>query len=262
MKKNIENFELPNEFQYEYFYNHRYEMPKSTPIINGYEYEIMCNNGYTKLYRYPFGKLYWLLQNEASHKTPDWKFHVSVVDEDLAKAWKIVAQVFISCQCKSGMKVKYLKENVLTVKGREITIYIPIFQDQYSHSSIIEDHPIDKVSIEQDEEFWFDLFMKVEYELSKNNIRSNGLANGDLGLGNYVSLRNEAYCYDKVTGIDIYPPDQNGWNALKHKVPFKLLRFQTKGKESSGVSLKKLVLISVTSLIVLLLSYKYLYNLN
>jgi hypothetical protein len=58
--------------------------------------------------------------------------------------------------------------------------------------------------------------------LTKNGITSNGLAEGDLKLGKYVSLRNECFTYDWRKGHGIYPPDSFGWNAAKHEIPFKI----------------------------------------
>ena len=95
---------LPDEFKYEYYVKNRYLMPRLTP--NSVEYEGMCNNGWIKLYTIP-GKIYWLLQNQLCHCTPDWKFHVSVKDCDVPKAWNLIAEIFVQKQCKSSKKVKY-----------------------------------------------------------------------------------------------------------------------------------------------------------
>ena len=217
-------FILPDDFKYDYFLKNRYLMPKYSPIKNGIEYEGMCNNGYIKLYTIP-GKIYWLLQNELCHSTPDWKFHVSVKDCDIQHAWNLIAKIFIEKQCKSSMKVKYTKENKLTVRGREITIYISIYDPIYDKSDIGKDFHFNK-EIEQDEDFWYDLFDKVETSLKENKIKSNGSAKGDLPLGNYVSFRNEAFIICNNENIEIYPPDKDGWNAKKHDLPFNIIRFQ------------------------------------
>ncbi len=37
------------------------------------------------------------------------------------------------------------------------------------------------------------MFYKIEEAMTKNNIVSHGVAEGDLKLGRYVSLRNESY---------------------------------------------------------------------
>ena len=103
---------LPEEFKYEYFNINRYLMPKFKP--NEIEYEAMCNNGFIKLYTIP-GKIYWLLQNELCHSTPDWKFHVSVKDCDVPRAWNIIAEIFFLKKFKLSMKVKYIKDNPNTI---------------------------------------------------------------------------------------------------------------------------------------------------
>lgn len=213
------------DFSYQYYEANRYLMPKHN--LNGIEYEGMCTGGYTKLYTLP-GKIYWLIQNSENHLTPDWKFHVSVRDSDVKTAWNLVARIFIGMGCRSGMKVKYLKENPQTVRGREITVYIPIYVKKYDLSEIGNDIGFNS-SIQQDEDFWYQLFDKIEETLKANNITSNGCAKGDLPLGEYVSLRNEAFV--TIGREECYPPDNYGWNAAKHELPFDIKRFQRK-KES------------------------------
>jgi hypothetical protein len=48
--------------------------------------------------------------------------------------------------------------------------------------------------------------------MEDNHIRANGVADGDLPLGHYVSLRNESYVKDEERNVFIYPPDSYGWN--------------------------------------------------
>lgn len=57
--------------------------------------------------------------------------------------------------------------------------------------------------------------------LESHNIESNGLAAGDLKIGKYISLRNEAFIKGK-SSEHIYPPNQHGWNAAEHEIPFSI----------------------------------------
>jgi hypothetical protein len=102
---------LPEEFTYQFFEQNRYT------ISEGKSYEALCNNGFTKLYA-PNGRIYWHVQNEFSHLTPDWKFHISVKHEQLPQAWNLIAGLFITMKCRSGMKTYYLKECVEPQPGR------------------------------------------------------------------------------------------------------------------------------------------------
>ena len=237
---------LPEEFKYEYFNINRYLMPKFKP--NEIEYEAMCNNGFIKLYTIP-GKIYWLLQNELCHSTPDWKFHVSVKDCDVPRAWNIIAEIFLQKKCKSSIKVKYIKENPNVTRGREITIYITIYDDIYDKSEVGKEFNFNR-DIQQSGEFWYDMFSSLESSLTQNNIKSNGVANGDLALGDYISFRNEAFIPEK--NIDIYPPDWAGWNAKNHTLPFCIKRLQTRKKQS--ISLRFLI-IAILSVFILIASF-------
>jgi hypothetical protein len=49
----------------------------------------------------------------------------------------------------------------------------------------------------------------------------NGLADGDLRIGKYVSLRNEAFVLSEK-GEHIYPPNNAGWNGAEHEIPLSL----------------------------------------
>lgn len=68
---------------------------------------------YSKLCR-----VYWHAQNEFSHETKDWKFHISVKHKDLRKAWNLIAAIFIKKKCRAGIKTIYLKESEHPQKGR------------------------------------------------------------------------------------------------------------------------------------------------
>lgn len=223
--KNVKELQSMH-YSYRFFEENRY-------IISDFEYRqvnycAMCNNGYTKLHT-TNGRIYWLLQNETDHLTPDWKFHISVVRDDLELAWDLVSEIFVKFQCKSGMKVVYKKENISTVKGREITIYIFKWDKIYKHSEINKEYTV-SIADEHSEKFWLLMIEEIEKSLEKNKIRSNGCAIGDLKIGTYTSLRNEAYVYDKFTQLNIYPPDSFGYNAANQELPINLSKFKTKFK--------------------------------
>ena len=222
----INSDDILSKISYQYFIENRYII--SELQIESLDYSAICNNGWIKLHTTK-GKAYWLSQNEMGHLSPDWKFHVSVVHEDIPKAWNIVSKLFLEMRCRSGMKVSYLKENQTTAKGREITIYIFKYIPEYSQKSEIAKDYLLNYADEHSEDFWFKFFQKIEESLSIEKIRSNGLAKGDKKLGNYVSIRNEAYIKIKNKDnldIDEYPPDSCGWNASGHSLPFDLNRFE------------------------------------
>jgi hypothetical protein len=148
-----------------------------------------------------------------------------------------------------------LKENTQTVAGREITIYIPIYIDNYNLCDIGSELGFNK-DIEQNEEFWFEMFDCIEKSLAENNIKSNGCANGDLPLGEYVSIRNEAFI--PSSSEEIYPPDSEGFNAANHSFPFNIKRFQRK-QASQGLFIKLSKLLILLSIVVFIVSI-YLQN--
>merc|ERR1711957_843202 len=121
------------------------------------------------------------------------------------------------------MKVRYLKENTSTPKGREITIYIMKYDNAYDNSEIREMNEFG-IYDEHSEDFWLDFINSVEKELKESDIKSNNLARGDLKIGVYASLRNEAYV--KIGTENFYPPDNYGWNSTNKKIPFDLKNFK------------------------------------
>jgi hypothetical protein len=221
------NSDLLHRISYEFFESNRYTISDFT--LEGVEYSAICNNGWIKLHTTK-GKVYWLAQNELGHITPDWKFHISVVPEEIPRAWNLVSKIFLELRCRTGMKTTYLKENKNTAKGREITIYIYKYVEEYSTKSEIGTEYFLNYSDEHSENFWNSFFNKIEKVLSENKISSNGLAKGDKRLGEYVSIRNEAYI--KITHQndveDHYPPDEYGWNAANQTHPFNLCKFVKK----------------------------------
>lgn len=200
------------------------------------QYETLETGGFIYLYYKPFGRLYWFAQALERHKFVDLKIHVSVIDEDLATAWNVLAALFIRKRCLSGMKIQTQdSEWPNRQNGREITIYI------YRYSPAYDAHFDAQLntSLEQDRKFWLDLVGEAEDLLSRAAVRSKGTAKGDLALGRYTSIRNEAFVKPLQhwnvpitwTGMDagvafedqwIYPNDA-GWNAAQHAEALSLL---------------------------------------
>lgn len=88
-------------------------------------YRLLDSNGFLLLHTLR-GRVYWMSQNATNHTTPDWKLHFSVCEEDIPKAWNILAQLFIERKCEIGMKAttvaaKFCKSSQ---RGRELTVYI------------------------------------------------------------------------------------------------------------------------------------------
>ena len=217
---------------------------RQTPItrlkqtIQNINYHVLDNAGFIKLATVK-GRLYHYHQAEYYHQVPDWKLHFSIIDEDLAKAWDIIAELFVNWQCRSIMKM--ITDNCgdtswpEAMHGREITIYI------YQHSPYYENlmaDPTDQLSKKDEHpaKFWFALITTIESALKDHHIRSRGLAKGDQKLGDYASLRNEAYVeylpkwgemLPKIEPIIFngksycYPPSIEGLvNGAAHQYPF------------------------------------------
>lgn len=102
---------VPDVFSYEFFERNRYTISEYN------NYECLCNNGFIKLYTIPT-RVYWHTQNQFEHRTPDWKFHVSVKHQDLKKAWNLLVGLFLKMKCRAGMKTIYLRESEGSQKGR------------------------------------------------------------------------------------------------------------------------------------------------
>lgn len=176
-------------------------------IFNGVLYYILHNNGWLRLMT-DQGRAYHILQAEHHYLLPDWKLHFSIAEEDMPKAWDIVADVFMHLNCNTTMKMKVADYgvNVWNEKmfGREITVYI------YRHKHFYNDHPnfLFTHEFQKPRELWLDFIASAEKELAKNNIHSRGTADGDYSLGAYVSLRNEAYIPLKPEWKDIVPTEQ------------------------------------------------------
>jgi len=153
------NLDYLNSITFEFFVKNRYTI--SDFALDGIEYSAICNNGWIKLHTTK-GKAYWLAQNELGHLTPDWKFHISVKNEDIPLAWNLVTKLFLEMRCRTGLKTTYLLENHNTAKGREITVYIFKYVPEYSTNSEIARDFFLNYSDEHSEDFWFIFYKKIE----------------------------------------------------------------------------------------------------
>lgn len=236
---------LDNRYDYDYAIKHRLEISNTTFEINGepYTIQLLVSNGFVKLYSL-YGRVYWVSQVQtAIHQTPDWKIHFSVDEKSIRNTFNIVASCYIKTKQKFPKKGKtfFFGMKAINIKliswpknmtGREVTVYIykydsrlnsgqpfTLFSDENTQLNSNEvKKVIYKKEDEEDNEFIFSFIKLAEKELFKNGIKIQGCADGDLWLGNYSSLRNEAYVY--INDNPTYPPNSYGWNAAKQKVPF------------------------------------------
>ena len=239
---------LDKRFDYKYAITHRLEIPNKFISIKNkkIKIELLVTNGFVKLYTIK-GRLYNCKQNNYSHTLPDWKFHFNINLEDIPKAWGIITEIYLKHIINNTkeedinediiISMKAFNTNLVTEnnipKGREITIYIYTYTEKLNEEPEefeVEDEKGNKkntnfIFIKKDEKnfnFYYNLLVDIEKELNNTNIRQrikNGMADGDLWLGKYVSLRNEAYCKNEDNNY-VYPPDEKGWNSTKQKMPF------------------------------------------
>lgn len=242
-------------FSFEKAIQSRYEMP--TVSVRSYrtiEYHRLCTGGFNRICT-ERGRVYWLAQNENGHTTPDWKLHFSIAMDQLGLAWNILAALFLDHACDIGMKV-CVAEALGTGKwpesqrGREITVYMYVHDKAYDVGGPMAD------LAEQGEEykfwlspeyecrgsFWRDFVREAERRLQAYGVRDRGCADGDMPLGRYASLRNEAFVpwikeetksklsskqqmSEQKQGCSrlyvplIYPLNESGWNARGQPAP-------------------------------------------
>ncbi|CAE7706600.1 unnamed protein product [Symbiodinium pilosum] len=200
-------------------------------LFRSTEYEILHTGGFVRLCT-ERGRVYWLAQNEHDHRLPDWKLHFSVAMADVPRAWNVLSEIFLNQACDFGMKAvagEALDSWPDEQRGRELTVYI--FQDHPAYKGGgpmmgycpgFEHNFWLGPEFERASEFWLDFVVQAETALAGAGIRSRGTANGDLSLGHYASLRNEAFIFDPSEGLYIYPPNDSGWNAAGHSCPLQL----------------------------------------
>lgn len=179
--------------------------------------------------------MYWIAQNEQDHRTPDWKLHFSVKPAHVPKAWDVLSALFMELDCDFGMKAvsgDALESWPQKQFGRELTVYM--FQHSATYgwggpmTGLCEDCQLHNFwlgpEFERDSGFWHQFVQAAEEAFQKAGVESHGLADGDLKLGRYASLRNEAFI--PVDGLHVYPPNNAGWNAAGHACPLQLPRIQ------------------------------------
>lgn len=213
------------------------------------EYEILHTGGFVRLCT-DRGRVYWSCQNENDHTIPDWKIHFSVDIEDVPAAWNIITAIFLEKGCDFGMKAvagEALESWPEKQRGREITVYI--FQHDQAYegggpmvdlcSAGSEHHFWLGPEFERDSEFWFQFIDVAESALAAAGVRSRGVAAGDLPLGRYASIRNEAFVVEPDQGhLPGYPSNAAGWNAAGHRCPLAISALDQL-KAQSAVSLRR-----------------------
>ena len=237
---------LNKRFDYFYAVSHRYEMPNQFIQIKNkkIKLELLVTNGFVKLYTYK-GRIYGIKQNIDDHTIPDWKIHFNVMSEDIPKSFNIISETLIKHIINNTKEEDIIDDLVISFKayninlatkiqqGREITLYIYTYNEKLNDEPEeleVEDEKGEKQKItyifrkneERKFKFYYDLLIDIEKQLNGMKIKKtieNGAAVGDLWLGKYSSLRNEAYCKDK-NGILVYPPNDKGFNSAKQKMPF------------------------------------------
>ena len=279
---------LDKRFDYKYATSHRLEIPNKFISIGNIKIkiELLVTNGFVKLYTIK-GRLYNCKQNNYNHTLPDWKFHFNINIEDIPKAWEIITKLYFK-HIINNTKEEDIKEDIVIAmkafntnlvsensipKGREITIYIYTYNEKLNEEPEefeVEDEKGNKKNVkfiftkkdEKNFNFYYNLLIDIEKGLKNANIRQrieNGVAAGDLWLGKYVSLRNEAYWKNEEDDY-IYPPDEKGWNSIKQKKPFNwiqifFIRYSLVYKNKNKNTL--FILSSFLLLFILILFYQY-----
>ena len=212
--------------------NPKQEPPEIT--VNSIHYEVMHSNGFMRIHTNQ-GRLYHHLQANYHYQLPDWKIHFSIQPDNMAKAWNIIAELFLEKKCLSTMKIMVDDYGVETwpadMHGREITVYI------YQHKKYYENigFPCEPTqNTQQSREYWQDFIATAESRLAQHAIKERPHPEGDNPLGRYSSIRNESFIVLKeewhalvplnrrlaFNGKDYcYPPNVAGWNAAGHKNP-------------------------------------------
>lgn len=278
---------LDKRFDYTYAITNRYEIPSQfIPIKNKkIKLELLVTNGFVKVYTYK-GRIYHVKQNIDNHTVPDWKFHFNVTRDDIPKAFNIVCETLLKHTIENTEEKDIIDDVFFTMKayninlctdmqeGREVTLYIYRFDERLNEEPFEIEDPDEngknikiKYIFRKNEErkfkFYYDLLIDIEKQLSEAKIRQtviNGAADGDLWLGKYASLRNEAFC--KENNSYVYPPNYRGWNSSKQKKPFSWIEIFSiryalvyKYKKFSPILLSLVILIISILIYFILLKY-------
>ena len=279
---------LDHRFDYSYAINHRLEIPNQYISIKSRKIliELLVTNGFVKLYTNK-GRIYNISQNIDFHSIPDWKFHFNVKPEHIPKAFNIISETLLKHIIETTEEKDIPEDLIISMKayninlctemqrGREITLYIYTFDERLNENPYELDSQDEngnlkniKYIFEKKEEknfkFYYDLLIDIEKQLDLENIRQtikDGCADGDLWIGKYASLRNEAYC-KSINGGFIYPPNENGWNARRQKLPFSWInifriRYALVYKEKPYLLIGFSVIVFIISIIIYLFYYNY-----
>jgi len=84
-------------------------------------------------------------------------------------------------------------------------------------------------------EFWREFAELAERRLLQAGVRSRGIADGDLAIGQLSSIRNEAFVVAPPHKDFVYPPNETGWNAAGQLCPLDL---KVHGKHFANFKLK------------------------
>ena len=208
------------------------------------EYHQLCTGGFNRICTRR-GRVYWLAQNEHGHRTPDWKVHFSIRLDHLAVAWDVLAATFLDHACETGIKVcvgEALGRGRWPAgqRGREITLYMFTHAREFGSrggpcvANLPPNEPRQPFwlspEFERSGAFWRGVVRDAERRLRAHGVESRGCADGDLPLGRYASLRNEAFVRwtrgdrkrpgpQALPAPFVYPPNEAGWNAARHPLP-------------------------------------------
>jgi hypothetical protein len=225
---------LPLEFHYESLIQSAGKettLPIYKSLSSNTTYEAIAANNFVKL-RTERGLQYWCDQAFHNRLLPDWKLHFAIKEEDIGKAWNILAELHIQIGCQYPIKAKMhsAQEWPDHMHGREITIYIPRACSKYN----LKKHQI------HSSRFWRAYIQEAVKRLEAQSIQPRAIAKGDKPLNKYCSIRNESYIpklpsmqlpkdwdgYDATLEKSqpshpqyIYPPNESGFNAAQHPVP-------------------------------------------
>ena len=279
---------LDKRFDYTYAVTHRLEIPNQFISIKDKKIrvELLVTNGFVKIYTFK-GRIYHIKQNIDNHTVPDWKFHFNVTRNDIPKAFNIVKETLLKHIIQNTKSEDILEDIFISMKayninlctnmqsGREITLYIYTFDKRLNQEPVeinIEDEngqkKLTKYVFRKNEEkkfkFYYDLLIDIEKKLSQENIKQtveNGCAYGDLWIGKFASLRNEAFCVGN-NGEFIYPPNERGWNSARQKMPFGWInifriRYALVYKEKPSFFIFVSLIILISSIIIYFLYNNY-----
>eukprot|EP00696_Hemimastix_kukwesjijk_P014126 gnl/Hemi2/28063_TR9271_c0_g1_i1.p1 gnl/Hemi2/28063_TR9271_c0_g1~~gnl/Hemi2/28063_TR9271_c0_g1_i1.p1 ORF type:complete len:205 (+),score=55.30 gnl/Hemi2/28063_TR9271_c0_g1_i1:621-1235(+) len=141
--------------------------------------------------------------------------------------------------CEFGMKIETHGPDLWPSeqRGRELTVYIFTHAAEYGPEWRMdlstEADPINILRFGPDDEqpasFWPGFIAEAERRLLLLGVKARPIADGDLKLGRFSSLRNEAFILGQqregdgvVRSALLYPPNSAGWNAAGHTLPFPL----------------------------------------